>query len=64
MSEKVTWSCSVKKVFLKFRKIGKKTPVPVFFDKVADLKQLYEERGFGTGVFLWILRNIYELFFL
>ena len=30
--------CSVKKLFLKFRKIYRKTPVRFFFNKVADLK--------------------------
>ena len=42
---------------------GKHQCQSLFFNKVAVLRQLYSKRGFGTGAFLWILRNIYEHFF-
>ena len=68
MSEAVTRGCSVKKVFLKVSQNSQKNTcvrlqATLGADKGADLRQLYSKRGFGTGAFLRILRNIYEHFF-
>ena len=55
--------CFVKKgVLRKFAKFtGKHLCQKVFFDKVAGLPEsLFRQRVSGTGVFLWILRNIWE----
>ena len=39
LAEAVAWRCAVKKVFLKFRQVHRKTPVPEsFFNKVAGLR--------------------------
>ena len=55
-----------KRCFKKFRKIRKKTPVPEsFFNKVAGLRSAnLLKRDSDTCVFLWILRNLKEQFFL
>ena len=66
---------SVKKVFLKFRKFHRKTPVlESLFHKVKSLKACnFIKRNSNTGVFQWkftkflrtpILKNIYERLFL
>ena len=50
-----------KSILENFAKLtGKQLCQSLFFNKVADLRQLYSKRGFSTGAFLWILRNIYE----
>ena len=60
--------CSVKKVFLKFRKIYRKTPAPESpFNKVAGLPLRPKtplKRDSGTGFFLWILQNLLKQLFL
>ena len=56
-----TWSnhqrCSVKKVFLE---ISQNSEENICARVSFLIKQLYQKRDSGTGVFLWILRNFYE----
>ena len=49
--EAVVWRCSVTKVFLKFYKIHKKTPVSEFFCQQPEACN-FIERDSGTGIFL------------
>ena len=54
LSKAAAWKCSVKKLFLKFCKIYRKTPVlDSLFNKIAGLKTAtILKRGFDIGVFL------------
>ena len=48
----------------KFSRIHRKTPVPEsLFQWSCRPQATFLKKGFGTGVFLWILRNIYGRFF-
>ena len=57
--------CSIKRGahrnFTKFT--GKHQCQSVFFNKVPRLRQLYLKQEFSTGIFLWILRNVWERLF-
>ena len=62
-SSKVVCKKYVLRNFPKFT--GKHLSQSLFFNKVAGLSpQLYYKIGYGTGVFLWILRNFWEHLFL
>ena len=61
ISEAIAQSCSVKKLFLTISQNSQKTPVSEFlFDNVARLLK----RNSDTGIFLWILWNLWGYFFI